>query len=145
MHSIFKEPMSYKSYCKDSSPVGSGVNSLSPTKNLSVLTTKVRIISLRYKDAIDIKTIVSRFTMHRNTVSNIMSDFDVGASPEIKAWIKDGRSFSSEEILTHFSFLFPQSRKPKTNKRVISSEQESQVISYFQSVKVGSAKLSMML
>ena len=51
--------MSYKSYCK----------------NEDIVTTRLRIITHRIRDRMSIQDVAYKYSMHRNSVRNIMDDY----------------------------------------------------------------------
>lgn len=68
MHIISKDPMSYKTYCK----------------NHETISIRLRIIQHRIRDGTGVQDIADRYRMHRNSVTNIMNIYEAGASPELR-------------------------------------------------------------
>ena len=113
---LTKELMSYKQQRKESE-----------------LLIKLRII----RDVIVSNTkkidVANKFSMHRNTVSNIIKSFNKRISKDTKHKIIDlDSSFSNEEINDMLSSLKNNSTKPISNKRSASKEQEDLIKSYFE-------------
>lgn len=84
MHIISKDPMSYKTYCK----------------NHETISIRLRIVIHRIRDGTSIVSIAERYHMHRNSVTNIMNLYEAGASRELREKITSGESFSLCEIET---------------------------------------------
>lgn len=82
MYILSKDPMSYKQYLKKG-------------EDISV---KVRIIKSRVFHKNSIQDISVHFSMHRNSVRNIMLLYDSQACDEFKKKILCDISFSSEEL-----------------------------------------------
>lgn len=82
--------------------------------------------------------------MHRNSVTNVMGIYEAHAPPEFREKILSGAHFSLEEI-EKYTFLLPGSRRPKTNSKQASTDEETKVVADFMQVKVGAKKLVMML
>ena len=68
MHNILKDHMNYKTYLKEN----------------ETITIKLRIIKHRIVDKEAINTIAFRYSMHRNSVRNIMNTYHSKAPIEIK-------------------------------------------------------------
>ena len=68
MHIIHKDPMTYKTYLK----------------NDEIINIKLRIIKHKLIDNESIKTIAYRYSMHRNSVRNIMNTYINTAPIEFK-------------------------------------------------------------
>ena len=68
MYSIIKDIMSYKSYCK----------------NNQVHSICLRVVGHRIRDGDKIGEIADRYSMHRNTVRNIMTLYERNASEELR-------------------------------------------------------------
>jgi len=74
--------MSYKSYYK----------------NGDIVLIRLRIISHRIYDRMDIEDIAHRFSMHRNTVTAVMNIYEALAPPEAREKIESGTHFSLKEL-----------------------------------------------
>jgi len=125
MNNITKDPMNYKTYLK----------------NNEVITIRLRIIKHRVVDKVPIKDISYRYTMHRNSVRNIMNIYNSKAPLKLKQKIKNNESLSSFDISNLCSFLFPQSRKPKTNSKQANKIEEKQIIDWYEKTKVWPKRL----
>jgi hypothetical protein len=88
--------------------------------------------------------IAHKFSMHRNTVGNIMAIYESHAPPKFREKIILGAHFSLEEIEA-CTFLVPRSRRPKSHSKQASSKEEATIITDFGKIKVGAKKLVMML
>ncbi len=84
MYNIPKDPMTYKTYLKNSDEI----------------TIKLRIIKHRIVDKEKLINIAFRYSMHRNSVRNIMLLYESFSSDEFKKKIKYNISFSKEELIT---------------------------------------------
>lgn len=126
---ITKDAMSYKTYCK----------------NKETLSIKLRIIVHRIRDQDRICDIAERYSMHRNSVANIMDDYEALAPPLFREKVIAGSHFSLEELKTLGSFLLPRSRRPHSHRKQASVDEEAKVSAAFEHLKVGAKKLVMML
>ena len=122
---ITKDIMNYKSYLK----------------NHEEISIKLRIIKHRIVDKLQIKDIVFKYSMWRNTVTNIMRLYNNFASLELKNKIENNISMSEKEILSLWSFLFPQSRKPKSHSKQANLKEEKQIIDWYEKTKVWPKRL----
>jgi hypothetical protein len=120
MYTITKDIMNYKSYLK----------------NHEEISIKLRIIKHRIVDKIQVKDIVFKYWMWRNTVTNIMRLYKYFASIELKNKIENNISMSEKEILTLWSFLLPKSRKPKSHPKQANNLEEKQIINWYEKTKV---------
>lgn len=115
MHTITKDPMSYKSYCK----------------NDDVVTIRLRIIAHRIRDGMSIQNVAYKYSMHRNSVRNIMNEYESRAPQELREKLHEGDHLSSDDIERLGSFLIPQSRRPKTHPMMTNEQEESLVKNEF--------------
>lgn len=129
MNIIIKTPMSYKTYYKKG----------------DVLVARIQIIQQKIYAKKKIWDIAFSFSMHRNSVWNIMNLYYTLAPPEFRKKILIWSHFSLEEIKSLAQFLLPLSRKPKSHSKQASVEEESKILSDFQKVKVWAKKLKMIL
>ena len=121
--------MNYKTYCK----------------NHETVSIRIRIIGHRVRDGTDICEIAHHYSMHRNSVTNIMHLYEAGASPEFREKISSWTHLSQKEIETLWMFLLPLSRKPHSHPKQANLAEEAKTLSDFKQVKVGAKKLVMML
>jgi len=82
MTNILKDPMNYKTYLKNNEEV----------------TIKLRIIKHRITDKEAIKSIAYKYSMHRNSVRNVINIYDREASIELKNMINSKISFTLHNI-----------------------------------------------
>ena len=127
MSIITKDPMNYKTYLK----------------NNEILTIKLRIIKHRIVDKLAIKTISYCYSMHRNSVGNIMNLYKNKAPLELKEKIKSNESLSSDDISRLCFFLFPNSRKPKSHPKQASVSEEKQIVDNFEKLKLWAKRLKL--
>ena len=125
MYIITKDPMNYKTYLK----------------NNEILSIKLRIVKHRIVDKIEIKDIAYHYTMHRNSVSNIMTIYNTKASLELKQKIENKENLSSFEINNLCSFFLPLSRKPKSHPKQANNFEEKQIIDWYEKTKVWPKRL----
>lgn len=128
MDTIIKTPMSYKSYCK---------------KGETILS-RIQVIRERVHGCKQIQAIASSFSMHRNSVRNIITLYHALAPPWFQEKIMSWQHFSLEEI-QHCQFLLSKSRRPRSHSKQASIDDERKILSDFQLLKVGSKKLTMIL
>ena len=126
--------MSYKSYCK----------------RWDTIIARIQVIQQRVYYKKQIKAIAELFSLHRNSVRNIVSLYQSLAPPLFRSRIENWSRFSLEEIDPSHpeclcAFLLPKSRKPKTHTRQATYIQEQKILSDFEKVQVWAKKLSMML
>ncbi len=128
MYILSKDTMSYKTYYS----------------KWEIILARIRVIQHRIHDAMNIWDIAYRFSMHRNTVGNIMNIYEAHAPPEFREKIISGSHFSLEEIESCI-FLLPDSRRPKSHSKQASKTEEEKIMRDFEKVKVWAKKLVMML
>ncbi len=129
MSIITKDPMNYKTYLK----------------NNEVITIRLRIIKHRIIDKLAIKDISNRYTIHRNSVTNIMNIYKSKAPLELKQKIESNESLSSNDISKLCFFLFPQSRKPKTHPKQASISEEKQIVENFEKLNLWAKRLRLIM
>jgi hypothetical protein len=120
MTNILKDPMNYKTYLKNNEEV----------------TIKLRIIKHRIVDKEAIKSISYRYSMHRNSVRNIINIYENEASLELKKMINSKVSLTSHNIENLCFFLKPKSRKPLTNLKQANESEEKQIVDWYEKTKV---------
>ena len=125
MNIITKDPMNYKTYLK----------------NNETISIKLRIIKHRLVDKIKIKDISDKYSMWRNTVTNIINLYNSKASPELKEKINKGESLVLSELEKLWSFLLPKSRKPHTHPKKANEIEEKQIVDWYEKTKVWPKRL----
>lgn len=125
MYNIIKDIMNYKSYLK----------------NHEEITIKLRIIKHRIVDKIQVKDIAYKYSMWRNTITNIINLYNSFASLELKEKIENNISLSLKDINKLCLFLLPKSRKPKSNSKQASLSEENQIIDWYEKTKVWPKRL----
>ena len=88
---------------------------------------RFHICKLKFVNNYPINQIAKITNTHRNTVSNIIKIFKQHATSSHYKLLSSNLSFDT--IVKEFSFLFPKSRKPHSNKRSASYE-ASKFITY---------------
>lgn len=126
MYIITKDIMNYKSYLK----------------NHNDIIIKLRIIKHRIVDKLKVNEISEKYTMWRNTVTNIMRLYNSKASTELKKKLEQNISMSQIEIEKLWSFLLPKSRKPKSHSKQANSIEEKQIIDWYEKTKVWAKRLA---
>lgn len=122
---ITKDIMNYKSYLK----------------NKQEISIKLRIIKHRIVDKLKINEIKYKYSMHRNTVRNIMNLYNSKASNELKNKIENNISMSEKEILSLWAFLLSKSTRPKSNSKQANNLEEKQIIDWYEKTKVWAKRL----
>jgi len=120
MTNILKDPMNYKTYLKNNEEV----------------TIKIRIIKHRIVDKESIKSISYRYSMHRNSVRNVINLYESKASIELKNMINSKISLTSHNIEKLCFFLKPKSRKPLSHPKQANLFEENQIINWYEKTKV---------
>ena len=129
MSTITKDPMNYKSYLQ----------------NNQEIIIKLRIIKHRIVDKLAIKDICFKYSMHRNTVRNIMKLYLNSASNSLRDKIQNEKHISSWELEKLCHFLLPQSRRPHSHPKQASESEEKMIIEKFNLLKLGTKRLRMTL
>lgn len=94
-------PFEYKTYLKE--------------KNVIVI--KLRIIKNKVIDKMSNKNISKVYSMHRNTVSNIVKLYKLKAPEKLKIRINNNEHISWKEIKNLCKFLLSKSRRPITHPK----------------------------
>ena len=82
-------------------------------------------------------SIARKFSMHRNTVKNIIDSFDKNFSLEKQySVLQNSTSLKLEKINEKLSLIKNKSRKPNSNKRCANKTQEELIKSYFYDKKI---------
>ena len=89
MNIITKDPMNYKSYLKEKQEI----------------IIKLRIIKHRIVDKLKVKDISFKYSMHRNTVRNIMTLYSNSAINSLRDKIQNEKHIDSDELNKICSFL----------------------------------------
>ena len=129
MHTITKDIMKYKSYLQENQEI----------------IIKLRIIKHRIVDKLAVKDICFKYSMHRNTVRNIMNTYSKYAWDNLKSLIQNNNYISEEKIKKFCTFLLPQSRKPHSHPKQANESEESMIISHFELLKLWAKRLRMTL
>ena len=125
MTNILKDPMNYKSYLKNNEEV----------------TIELRIIKHRISGKEAIKSISHRYSMHRNSVRNIINLYENEASLKLKNIINSKVSLTSYNIENLCSFLKPKSRKPLSHSKQANESEEKQIVDWYEKTKVWPKRL----
>jgi len=125
MTNILKDPMNYKTYLK----------------NNEEITIKLRIIKHRIVDKEAIKSISHRYSMHRNSVRNIINSYEQWASIELKNMINSKISLTSDNLGKLCLFLKWKSRKPLSHSKQANEVEEKQIIDWYEKTKVWPKRL----
>lgn len=125
MNIIHKDIMNYKTYLK----------------NDQAIIIKLRIIKHRIVDKWEIKEVSNHYSMHRNTVTNIMNIYNSKVSLDIKEKIENNISLSSYDIKNNCNFLLPDSTKPKSHPNQASISEEKDIVNNFELLKVWAKRL----
>ena len=114
-------------------------------KNNDVILIKLRIIKHRVVDKLQVNEIAQHYSMHRNSVRNVMTLYDSKAPLTLKEKIIKNLNISSSDISQLCQFLLPVSRKPKSHPKQANTEEEKRVQDYFETLKVGAKRLCLIL
>ena len=120
MNIITKDPMNYKSYLKENQEI----------------IIKLRIIKHRIVDKLQIKDISHKYSMHRNTIRNIMNKYNNSANNNLRDKIQNEKHINSNELNKLCSFLLPKSRKPHSHSKQANIEEEKQIINNYELLKI---------
>ena len=129
MNIITKDPMNYKSYFK----------------NNQEIIIKLRIIKHRIVEKLQIKDISYKYSMHRNTIRNILNLYNNSASNSLRDKIKNEKHISSKELEKLWIFLKSKSRKPKSHSKQATEKEENLIIKKFNLLKLWAKRLKMTL
>ncbi len=129
MNIITKDPMNYKSYLK----------------NNQEIIIKLRIIKHRIVEKLQIKDISYKYSMHRNTIRNILNLYNNSASNSLRDKIKNEKHISSKELEKLWIFLKSKSRKPKSHSKQATKQEENLIIEKFNLLKLWAKRLKMIL
>jgi len=122
---ITKDPIMYKTYLK----------------NHEEISIKLRIIKHRIVDKIAVNEIAFKYSMHRNSVGNIMNIYNLKVPLELKKVIESNISLTSKDISKFENFLKSSSRKPKSHSKQASISEEKQIIDWYEKTKVWAKRL----
>jgi hypothetical protein len=128
---LAKEVMEYKEQIKDNE-----------------LITKIRIIRYVKKEHIPIVEVAKSFSMHRNTIGNIIKTFEGVIAPEDQRMLlQSGAQSSQEELATRYQQILNKKRVPKTHKRSASVKQETAIVALFtrKKIQVGTVQMQLTL
>ncbi len=113
-HSIIKEPMSYKQQVKENE-----------------LIAKLRIIREVKVHFLPKTNIAYKFSMHRNTIRNIITDFEEQIAPKNQIDLLQNKTLTKQEIEEKLFPMKNESRKPHWNKRCADKQQEGLILKYY--------------
>jgi CRISPR/Cas system Type II protein with McrA/HNH and RuvC-like nuclease domain len=105
-------------------------------KNDEEISIKLRIIKHRIIDKWEIKEISNYYSMHRNTVTNIMNTYNSNVSLYIKEKIDNNISLSSHDLKNNCNFLLSKSTRPKSHSKQASLSEEKDIVKNFELLKV---------
>lgn len=108
------------------------------------LITKVRIIRAVRKDHIPQVQVALSFSCHRNTVGNILRDFDTLAPVDQEFLLNPPISITHQELHSRYdAYLLNTSRRPQSNIRSTTLKQETYILELFhdKKIKVGVARM----
>ena len=108
------------------------------------LITKVRIIRAVKKDHIPKVQVARSYSCHRNTVSNILNDFDTLTAEDQSFLLNPPPALTHEQLKARYSsHLLGISRRPQGNRRSASTVQEQCVLELFREkqIRVGVARM----
>ena len=125
MYTIIKDIMNYKSYLK----------------NHDEISIKLRVIKHRIVDKLQVNDISIKYSMWRNTVTNIMRLYNSTDNPELKNKLEKNISMSEIELEKLWAFLLPKSRKPKSHSKQANLSEEKQIINWYEKTKVWAKRL----
>ena len=121
--------MSYKEFCK----------------SWKMIIVRLEIIKKRLYEKMPVNNIASYYSMWRNSVTNICNLYNSLAPPELKNLLENWKSLTSKDLHKYCGFLKWASRRPKSNKRQASVDEENKIKSDFEKIKVWAKKLVMIL
>ena len=98
--------------------------------------TKHRIV-----DKLKVKDISFKYSMHRNTVRNIMTLYSNSASNSLRDKIQNEKHIDSDELNKICSFLLSKSRKPLSQPKQATIEEEKEIINNYNLLKIWAKRL----
>lgn len=127
---LTKEPMYYKQQIRINESV-----------------TKLRIIRDVKLNKYPRTSVARKFGMHRNTVSSIINTFEQHLTPKTQSDLLHNNSLLKDEIEEKLMPIQNKSRRPHSNKRSASKEQEDLIKDYFEhrNMKAGYNRMFMLL
>jgi hypothetical protein len=117
------------------------MNYKSYLKNHETITIRLRIIKHIIADKIQINDIAFKYSMHRNTVTNIMKLYYSQAWPELKHMLENNINLTSKDIKEYCDFLIQKSRKPLSHSNQANSLEEKQILDWQAKTKVWPKRL----
>lgn len=114
----------------------------------SELITKIRIIRYVKKEHMPVGEVAKSFSCHRNTIYNIVRNFENVVSQEDQFLLLSRyKQCSVEELATRYQKLLNKKRIPKTHKKAASLQDEAEIVSLFKdkhiSVGINQMKLTL--
>lgn len=102
--------------------------------------TKIKLARAYFKDRKKQINIAKAFNCHKNTIFKIVKNCKENAPPLAMKFLKNGEHISIKN-LKYFEFLKSKSRKPKSNKRCLSQENEDFIVEKHKKKKYGPKRL----
>lgn len=102
--------------------------------------TKIKLARVYFKDRKKQKNIAKAFNCHKNTVLKIIKSCKENAPPLAMKFLKNGKHIAVKNLKL-FEFLKSKSRKPKSNKRCLSQENEDFIVVKHKKTKFGFKRL----
>lgn len=112
------------------------------------LITKLRIIRSVKREHIPLGQVAEAFSCHRNTIGNIIRDFEEKVPRADQLLLVGGRtSLTQEELCNSYSGLLNTPRRPKSNKRSAGKDTEEKIKELFttKKLRVGVARMGTQL
>lgn len=112
------------------------------------LITKIRIIRYVKKEHLPIGQVAKSFSMHRNTIGNIIKTFEKVIPPEDQLLLlQPGTQSTSEQLISRYRQLLNRKRVPKTHSRSASHTAEKAIVKLFtkKNIKVGIVQMKLIL
>lgn len=112
------------------------------------LITKIRIIRYVKKEHLPINEIANSFSMHRNTIGEIIKAFEENISPEDQYLLLcPGTQVTSIKLMQRYQNMLNKKRIPRTHKRSASSKAEKAIVALFtkKNIKVGIVQMKLIL
>ncbi|MBU3978964.1 hypothetical protein KKE68_04670 [Patescibacteria group bacterium] len=112
------------------------------------LITKIRIIRYVKKEHLPITEVAKSFSMHRNTIGNIIKAFERAITQANQCMLlSSGVQNSQEELITRYQNILNKKRIPRTHKRSATRKSEKAIVTLFKkkNIKVGTVQMKLIL